>query len=470
VSLAHSVRLPALRTAAGAGIVGGGVFAAALVGIAASAKPTLSLLVAVGVTYLVAAYRNLTVGLVVFTFLVFFANAASKLGAGVTVTKLGGILLAALWFLVIFSRGNRKPLLFRDLRVFSTLVFAFIAWEMASITWAHDGSTALSNAGRLLQGLILIFVIYTAISEPRHVRWLMSAFVIGVFIVTVVALVSGPGSAKNGGRISGGYDDPNEFAGVVVPAVIFCFFLFVSSKDRTRWLFLLMVPLFLIAFRRADSQGGIMALTAGCAAASVLAGPVRNRARLMTLAYVAAGLYYFTIRYSPRILTEGGHSRKNLWDAAIVVWHQHPLKGVGPGNFQLVEPTAAFSNQSFDRIDLISGQFIAHNTYLNMLADVGAIGLSLMSAVILGALFIALRAAREFDRQGNREMSILSRGVIVGLITLIVDYTFISGQYEKPIWLLTGFCVALHPVAFGYEGRRAAPSDSGPATPSSESR
>jgi hypothetical protein len=166
----------------------------------------------------------------------------------------------------------------------------------------------------------------------------------------------------------------------------------------------------------------------------------------MTLAYVAAGLYYFTIRYSPRILTEGGHSRKNLWDAAIVVWHQHPLKGVGPGNFQLVEPTAAFSNQSFDRIDLISGQFI------------------------LGALFIALRAAREFDRQGNREMSILSRGVIVGLITLIVDYTFISGQYEKPIWLLTGFCVALHPVAFGYEGRRAAPSDSGPATPSSESR
>lgn len=447
-----------------AAVVVVGLAAAGALGLLAGAAPMLAILVAVGITYLVTAYRSLALGLVFFTFLTFYATAASRLGGGVTVTKLGGILLAGLWFLVIFSRGNRVPLLFRDVRVFSTLLFAFMGWELATVIWAEDGSTAFSSAARLLQSLILIFVLYTAISERQHVRWLVAAFVWGSFLVAAIAILKGPGAGENDGRISGGFDDPNEFAAILVPAVILSCYMIVSSKRATRWLYLLALPLFLIAFRRADSQGGIMAMTAGALLSCFFAGPVRNRARIVTAVYLGVGIYYFTIRYSPAMLTEGGHSRSNLWHAAIAVWRDHKLAGVGAGNFSVVEPSYALGNVTFDRVDLIVKPEVAHNTYLHMAAETGAIGLGLMGLVIASALVVGTRAVRRFAADGDRELEILSRGILISTVAILVAYTFQSAQYEKQLWLLVGLCTALQSVAYGYEGRRVPRAEPGHPT------
>jgi putative inorganic carbon (hco3(-)) transporter len=444
-----STYVPELRSPKGwlrSLVVLGAIVLAPLAGLLAQLQPLLTISLVFGVAYMVAAYRNLTVGLALFTGLTFFATAASKLGGGLTVTKAAGVLLAGLWLLVIATRGTRVPLLFRDFTGFAALVLAFMAWDLTSVLWAHDQSTALQSSVRLLQGLILIFVIYTAVNQLRHVQWLTTAFVVGALFASLAALANG-GSAGNGGRAGGGFDDPNEFAGVVVPAMLFACFAFAASRRSARWLYLLALPVYAIAFRGADSQGGIMALVAGSLVACVFGGPIRNWARGLTLVLFAYGTMQYMLIGSTQSLTEGGHSRENLWHAAITVWKSHPLKGVGAGNFQVVEPAVAFSNTTFDRVDLIVKPEVAHNTYLHMLAETGLMGLGLMLLVAFSALVIGLRAARAFDRLGERQLSILARGAVAATVAILVDYTFQSAQYEKQLWLLVGFCVSMHGVA-----------------------
>jgi O-antigen ligase len=121
--------------------------------------------------------------------------------------------------------------------------------------------------------------------------------------------------------------------------------------------------------------------------------------------------------------------------------------GVGAGNFTVVEPTYAIRDLNLRRADLVVRPEVAHNTYLHVLADYGAVGLLLLLSVIAGALVIGLQAARAFARDGDRETELLARGQLAATVAMLTAYTFQSGQFEKQLWLMLGFAAALRAVA-----------------------
>jgi O-antigen ligase len=90
---------------------------------------------------------------------------------------------------------------------------------------------------------------------------------------------------------------------------------------------------------------------------------------------------------------------------------------------------------------------VAHNAYLESLADLGVVGLLTFLAVLGLTLRAAVLATRTFERLGDRQMELVSRAVVVSLSAVLVANLFVSGEYEKYMWLLIALCPALLALA-----------------------
>jgi O-antigen ligase len=420
-----------------------------------AADVPLSAFLAVGAVlalgFVAIAYRDLATGFALFTFLTFYDTAGATLVPSLTFSKLAGMVLALVWLFRIMTPGNRGPLVFRDRPALGAVTLLLAGWVLLSTLWVPTFTTGLGEAFRLFQGLILIFVVFTAVSRPRDIRLMTVAFIAGAMLTAVLGLTSSP--TANGGRISGGFDDPNEFAAVIVPGMMLCGFAFFAFRGRpVRWAFAISIPILGLALLRSDSQGGIVALAVGAVAAVVFGGPARRVIAPVVCALLTVGFVDYTFLRPSGALTEGGTSREQLWHVALQVAHDHPFFGVGAGGFPQVEPSYAISSLSITRVDLIAKSYVVHNTYLNVLTDYGLIGLVLFFALGLYALSLGVRAAWGFSQSGDRQLELLSRGVVVAVVSMVTAYTFISAQYEKQLWILTGFCAALSSVTIA--GRR----------------
>jgi O-antigen ligase len=78
---------------------------------------------------------------------------------------------------------------------------------------------------------------------------------------------------------------------------------------------------------------------------------------------------------------------------------------------------------------------VAHNIYLEMLADLGIPGLLAFLGVVGGSLAAAVAAARTFERLGDRELEVMARCAVFALIGFLVSDFFLSGEFSKQLWL-----------------------------------
>jgi O-antigen ligase len=289
--------------------------------------------------------------------------------------------------------------------------------------------------------------------------------------------VYGTSASVNDARLSGGFDDPNELAAVLVPALIFSGFAFVALRGREiRWLYGGASLVFLYALAQTDSQAGLVALATALILAVVLAGRARPIIALGVIAFAFAAVSYYTFVTKPVAIEtissqNNVGNRESLWSVGAHVVRDHPVTGVGAGNFVVAEPAYAFQGINLPRVDLIVRPELVHNSYLQVLAELGAIGLAAFLTVIGRSLLLALRAARTFGRSGDYELDVLSRGILVGTIAMLIAYFFATNQYEKQLWLLLAIGPALMSVARLHSGATehvdatVAPSPSAPRAP-----
>ena len=422
-------------------------------------KPELALAAGVAGVFTVAAVRSLPAAFCLFVVATFFDRSTAFLNTGgVTIVKLLGGLITLVW-LVKLLRGERMPFLPRQEPVIAFAAMLFFGWTIASASWATAKTEALfgsaGSAFRLTQGVLLLFIVFSTFTERRHIWWLMHSFVAGALFAALIGIsgVYGTSSSVNDARLSGGFDDPNELAAVLVAALIFSGFAFIALRGQGgRWLYAAAVPVFLFALARTDSQAGLVALAVTLVLALVLGGRARPMIAVAVLVFVFAAVNYYTFVTRPvaleTISSQGNvGSRESLWSVAGEIVRDHPLTGVGAGNFVVVEPEYVFRTIDLPRVDVIAKSELTHNSYLQVLAELGIIGLGAFLTVIARSLQLALRAAHTFARNGDDEMDMLSRGFLVGTVGMLVAYFFATNQYEKQLWLLLAAGPALLSVA-----------------------
>ena len=331
-----------------------------------------------------------------------------------------------------------------------------------------DSGVALANAFRLTQGILLAFVVYTALREPRHLRWLFYAIVVGAVMTTLVGgvFVSPEGQSDELARLAGGIGDANQFAALLITPLAVSAFVLAGARGLVRVALLGVVLLLTVALVLSESRGGLVSLVVVLVFTLVLAGPVRPRAVVAVLAIAAVGVTYLavvapasTLERVTNFQNAGGTGRGDLWNVALRVAEDHPVVGVGAGNFILVEPEYSASGINISRIDIVFDQNkVVHNTFLQLLTEVGAIGLAAFLLVVGAAVLGSFRAISRM-RGVPLEVELLVRGFTVGLLGVLAAYSFESSQYEKQLWLLLGVGLAIPAILRRAQAEAAVPID-----------
>ena len=137
-------------------------------------------------------------------------------------------------------------------------------------------------------------------------------------------------------------------------------------------------------------------------------------------------------------------SRLALWGAAGSMFIEHPILGVGYGNYR-----ALYSDYL---PALVPNQLDAHNLYLQLLAETGIIGFAIFCLLAWSFARMALKLVRNDDPL-FRLLGIAVGGALAAtLIHGMVDYLFnVSPQFGALFWLI----MALGLAAFEQSRKRA---------------
>jgi putative inorganic carbon (HCO3(-)) transporter len=454
------------------GLAAGFGATAAFIGVLAGYDPTLAIAAALGIAFLLLATVDLASGLVAFTLITFLALTPG-VGLAVTITKLAGLALAISWLARIAARERSEDLFWAAHPWMTWVIALFLLWVTLSAIWAEQPADTLTAAYRYVLNAALFLVVFTAIQSRQQVRALIGALILGAAIAGLYGIAVQPSAASAAAgltsasgldRLAGTIGDPNQLASVLVVGFTLSI-AFAASARRSSAIRLACAAagtLTLAGIFFTFSRGGLFALGAAMVATVLVARGRRLPAAMLALLVAVTAIGYFSVLApagaKDRILrADGGSGRTDIWKVGWRMVEAQPVAGVGAGNFPvssihylLVEPGAIQQDKY-----VVDQPHVAHNIYLGFLAELGIVGLGLFLAIAGGSLRTAALAARRFARSGDRQMELLTRGVIVAILALLAADFFLSDEYSKQLWLLLALGPALLAVSRRTEERPA---------------
>jgi O-antigen ligase len=408
-----------------------------------------------GVCFVPLALFRLRIAICVWIVLQFFSRTS---GLEAIPNKLLLFVVGA-WFCLLLGRRRKARETLASNRLILAWSLVFVVWTLLTLAWAPAPATAERPVKELLYAGLGLVLLLGTITERRHVRWLMMAFVAGA------ALSVAWGAAKGGlsptaasevanvdGRFQGGAGDPNFLAALLVPAIMLAGGLAAWRSASRRALLALATAIIAVGLAATQSRGGLIAAVV-CAVVAL--GIWRGRRGLILGLIGLAGLatvIFFAVNPAAWHRISAGNSsgsgRIDIWTVAWRVVHDHPFFGVGIAQFPEVSPHYVLQPGALEYVSLIvEKHIVVHNLYLELWAETGIFGLLLFVGLIATSLAAAWRAARRFDTQGDEEMSTLARAGILALIGMLTASFFLSNLAASQFWVLIAVGPALAGIA-----------------------
>jgi putative inorganic carbon (HCO3(-)) transporter len=439
---------------------------AVLLGVGAGVDPRIAVAAAIGLAFVVLVMGDLTIGLCLFAVIAFLDVLPHLGGSALSFTKIVGFLLAVSWLAKVSSSEDSRNDFLAAHPTFTYVLVLFLGWAALSLSWAEEAGVGTTPVMRYALNLVLFLIVYSAVRTPRQLAWAIGAYVAGSALAAGYGVLNPPTDVAyyDVTRVSGTIGDPNELASLLVGGTILSAALAATLKGAPLLRLLAAGSSVLCAagIFLSLSRGGLVALAFSLVAAVVVAGR-RWRLQALTLAVVvAAGAFVYFGFYADetaanRVTSFGsGTGRTDIWTVGWRMVQAHPVGGVGVGNYKtasihyLLEP-GAIQRDEF----IVDTPKVAHNTYLQVLAELGIVGLVLFLAIIGFALRCILKAARIFERLGDETMELMARALLVSLCGVLAADFFISEEFSKQLWLLLGLGPALLGIAKAAIGQRA---------------
>jgi O-antigen ligase len=424
---------------------------AAAVGLLAGIDPRFAIAVALSLGFVLLVLGDLYVGLILFTLLTFAAQVPTVAGPGLSFAKIAGLLLAISWVATLATRRDARSDFMSAHPGLTYVVVLFLSWAAFSQLWAEDSGVALTAFTRLGLNAVLFLIIFTAVRTPNQAIGFVGAFVAGASINAVYGLLFAPTDPATASRLSSSITNPNELASILVSALVLSFGLAAAVKDLplARLGALAAGGLCIAGIFLTGSRGGLVSLTVALAAFLVVGARWRGRLVLVVAIVTLAGVGYFSYAASEETRSHvssvgSGTGRLDLWTVAWRMVEDEPLQGVGAGNFPVSSVHYLLQPGAIERADYIIGTpRVAHNTYIQLWAELGLVGLILFILVAGFCLYAALKAAGLFAEQGDARMEVIARALFVALAGLLAANFFGSRLANKEIWLLLGLAPAL---------------------------
>jgi putative inorganic carbon (HCO3(-)) transporter len=353
--------------------------------------------------------------------------------AGISLTKLtGGLCFASFAFSLV--RGRNLLVLERG----QALVLGILALAMVSTLQAHDSSAAITTTTRYAS----FAGVYLIVTQLGHDRVLQRRIAWTLAIASSVAAALGLRAYLSGKEALATlpHAQQNDFAFMLATTLPLMFFLLTGPK-LLRPVVLAAIGLVSAATLLSLSRGALVGIAAGFL---VFVVTDQRRVRVTLTAGVLATIgALFVIHSNPErfheallLKSQAAHenvsTRYGAWGAASRLAADHPLLGVGPGNFQFYynkltgQPVGTFTLT------------VAHNALLDVGAELGVVAMALL-ALYLVLAFVRLTSCLE---RGYGDPAFV-RALRISLTIAIVSAMFLSEQYFLPFWLFGGLAAAI---------------------------
>jgi O-antigen ligase len=429
---------------------------AALLGFVAGPQPAMAIAAAFAVAWVALTFSDLSIGVALFTVVMFFP----ELG----LAKLAGLLITLSWVATIVARRAR-PSLAKSRPLFVGALGLFAGWAALGLMWARRTDLATEAVSTLMLSFLLFPIVFAAVREPRHVRRVWVAFVAGALLTgTMGFLFPGGTIPDDEGRLAGAAGvGPNQLGGYLAVAAILAVTLACDRRGNPLGRMAcagaaaLCLPLQLMT----GSRGALLALGVALIVAPFLVGRGRRAgaAALAALAVLSGTAFFMTVAPSSIVehvtrVDTSGSGRTDIWRMGWRMVQAHPITGVGPGNFSTSTIDYLLRPGATQRaIYIVDEPKVAHNIYLEVLAELGILGFALFGAIVATGVVSAREAIRASGRRGDRETELLSRGLLLAMIAMLLAAFFSSELFSKQLWMLLALAVAVRSVA--EEGRQA---------------
>jgi O-antigen ligase len=353
--------------------------------------------------------------------------------AGLSVTKLAGY-VCILAFLYALLRG-RRPIVFERGQA---LVLGILGIALLSTVWAEQTGPAVTTTTRYAS----FAVIYVIITQFGHDRLLQARIAWTLAITCTIAAGLGLNEYLRGNAelATLPHAQQNDFAFILATSLPFMFFLLGRTR-ALRPLLLAAIALVSAAILLSLSRGAFLGLAAGFI---VFVITDRRRLQVTVTAGVLAAIgtllvihsnpqrFHEAVSLKQNVAQENVSTRFGAWGAAARLASDHPLLGVGPGNFQF--HYNELTGQPLGTFTLT----VAHNALLDVGAELGLVAMSLL-ALYLVLAFVRLTSALQ---RGYGDESFV-RTLRIALTIAIVSAMFLSEQYFLPFWLIGGLAAAI---------------------------
>jgi putative inorganic carbon (HCO3(-)) transporter len=392
-------------------------------------------------------------GLFLFTFVLYFRpyELIPALSGVSSMALIVAVPTLVFFFFTQFTREGNLTARPREVN----LVLLFVAAALLSIPLAINRGEAWGEFNdKFIKAVLMFIVMVNVVRTERRLRWLLwlslaiSCFLAAHAVADYRAGRLGDLGVRVAGVVGGMFGNPNDMALHLVTMVPIAVALFFTTRNPlSKFIYAACAALIVAGVVVSFSRGGFLGLIAACgvlawklgrkhkllvgvsvlfaAAAFVLLAPGDYGARLGTITSVSADL------------TGSSSQRQALLIRSLVVTAQHPLFGVGMGNFHIVS----------------IHELVSHNAFTQVSAEMG------IAALVIYVWFMAapLRRLRSieretFDARRASRFYYLAVGLQAALVGYMVSSFFASVAYSFYVYYLVGYAVALRRL---YEAERA---------------
>jgi O-antigen ligase len=343
-------------------------------------------------------------------------------------------------------RGSAPPLFATwQARLFVGLFFVF---TLSYVTSPQRGSWIGSHWLTYLSFLMLFFITVSIVDSLERLRWVLITASSSITLASLYVLRDWQvyHSLYRDYRPGFVVGDPNYFTVNVLLFVPTTFLLALEPRPRwQRWYCALCFVVTLFAVWVCASRGGFLGIVF-----SSLWLIVRSKRRARNLTLVAIAFVAVTV-FSPvspiarfRNPTRGDEQSANthvaLMRGGVRMMFAHPVLGVGLDNFRWNIPEFVTSEEARGMDQL---RRIAHNSYVEIGAEAGLPGLLLFVGMLFASLLSLEQVAKRSKRLGGTTLAKVALGLQAGILGSSISIFFVSGEYQKMLWLATFLTMCL---------------------------
>ena len=239
-------------------------------------------------------------------------------------------------------------------------------------------------------------------------------------------------------RVSAPYGDPNATGSYFALLLPIALALTLQSSGWRRWCYGLMSALIALALWMSGSRAALVAIAVvGAGALLVRQRGAAATKRIGVAAAAAAALLLLALAFPNPLFDRASTSgalgiRAEMARVAGRLWQTNPVLGVGVGQF--LQKSGGFVQDEYVRS--LYGRENAHNNFLQILAELGLVGLAAFGLALLAAL-------------GHPAPFGLRAGIAAFLITCLGGHPLLIPDVNIAFWIALGAAAAAQDAAGG---------------------